>query len=112
MSIWTLIAAEDSAPNPMTLPFMMIMMFAILYFLVFRPQKKREKERKQMMAGISKNDKVVTQGGIIGVVTNTKDEVVTVRIDDEKNVKVDIRRDFITGVLNTTDASAKKKASA
>jgi len=109
MNVWTLIAAEgDTRANPLQLPFMLILMFAVVYLLLIRPQKKRDQERRAMIAAISKNDKVVTQGGIIGVVTNTKDDEVTIRIDDEKNVRIRVRRDFITGVLNDADAAAKK----
>ena len=107
MPVWLLAADEDASQGGLPqLMFMMIAMFAILYFLVFRPQRKREQERKAMIRAIGKNDKVVTTGGIIGIVTNVKDDEITIRIDDDKNVRIRVRRDFITGVLNR-DGSSK-----
>ncbi len=81
-------------------------MLAIADLLELSPQKKREQERKNMINAIGKNDKVVTTGGIIGIVTNSKGDEVTLRIDDDKNVRIRVRRDFITGVLNK-DGSSK-----
>ncbi len=79
--------------------FMLGAMFLIMYLLVFRPQRKREKERKAMIAAVKKNDRILTSGGIIGTVTNAKDEDVTIRIDDDKNVRIRVNRNYITSVL-------------
>jgi preprotein translocase subunit YajC len=79
--------------------FMMGAMFLIMYLLVFRPQRKREAERKAMIAAVKKNDRILTSGGIIGTVTHARDEDVTIRIDDEKNVRIKVSRQFITSVL-------------
>jgi len=57
-----------------------ILMFAVLYFLMIRPQMKRQKEQKAMMAAIAKGDEVVTSGGMLGRVTKVTDAYVTLEI--------------------------------
>lgn len=57
-----------------------ILMFAVLYFLMIRPQMKRQKEQKAMMEAIAKGDEVVTSGGMLGRVTKVTDAYVTLEI--------------------------------
>lgn len=59
-----------------------ILMFAVLYFLMIRPQMKRQKEQKAMMEALAKGDEVVTAGGILGKVTKVTDAYVTLEIAD------------------------------
>ena len=74
--------------------FMLLFIFIIFYFLVFRPQKKQEKERQKMLGNLNKNDQVVTTGGIHGTIVNIKEKTVILRIDD--NAKVEIEKNCIT----------------
>jgi len=53
--------------------FIMIAMFAIIYFVMIRPEQKKQKERQKMLSALKKGDKIVTIGGIVGVITNVKD---------------------------------------
>ncbi len=66
---------------------MMLIMFAIIYFLMIRPEQKKTKDRKAMMDGLKKGDKIITIGGIMGVVHSVKDTSVIVRIADNTNVE-------------------------
>ncbi len=84
---------QAQGTNPIINFFPLILIFAIFYFLLIRPQKKQEKERRKMLSGLNKNDEVVTTGGIHGTVVNVKDKTVTLRIDD--NVKIEIDRSGI-----------------
>ena len=59
-----------------------IMMFVVLYFLMIRPQMKRQKEQKTMMDALAKGDEVVTSGGILGKVTKVADAFVTLEISN------------------------------
>lgn len=59
-----------------------ILMFVILYFLMIRPQMKRQKEHRNMVAALGKGDEVITAGGIVGRVTDVKDAYVTLEIGD------------------------------
>lgn len=65
-----------------------IMMFVVLYFLMIRPQMKRQKEQKAMMDGLKKSDEVVTVGGILGKVTKVSDAHVTLEIAPDTEVVI------------------------
>lgn len=71
----------------------MIAIIAIFYFLMIRPQQKQAKQLRHMRDALSKDDRVVTGGGIHGVITNLKGDVVTVRIAD--GVKIDVDRNSL-----------------
>jgi preprotein translocase subunit YajC len=65
-----------------------ILMFVVLYFLMIRPQMKRQKEHRAMMDALAKGDEVVTAGGILGRVTKVSDAYVTVEIADGTEIVV------------------------
>lgn len=85
------------APNPIMSFFPMIVVCAILYMLVIRPQQKQTKEHRRLVDNLKSGDRVLTQGGIYGTVVNLKGSVVQVKIAD--NVKVDVNRSSITQVV-------------
>jgi preprotein translocase subunit YajC len=92
------------AGNPMMqfLP-LMVIMFAVMYFLIIRPQKQKEKKRKEMISNVRKQDRVVTAGGVHGVVVSVKENEVIVRIDDEKDVKIKVDKSALTSVSVARD---------
>jgi preprotein translocase subunit YajC len=65
-----------------------ILMFVVLYFLMIRPQMKRQKETKAMMESLAKGDEVVTAGGIVGKVTKLNDGYVTLEVADGTEILV------------------------
>jgi preprotein translocase subunit YajC len=65
-----------------------ILMFVIFYFLLIRPQQKRNKEHKEMIANLKKGDRIITSGGIYGRVTGLDEASLTVEIADKVRVKV------------------------
>ena len=73
------------------------LMFAILYFLMIRPQQKQRQERDRMLAAIKRGDRVVTTGGLYGTVTNLSDSTVTLRVADQ--VKLEFERSAIGRVV-------------
>ncbi len=75
----------------------LILMFAVLYFIMIRPQMKRAKETKAMLASLAVGDEVVTVGGIMGKVKALKDQVVTVEIS--AGTEVHMQKGAITTVL-------------
>jgi preprotein translocase subunit YajC len=82
-------------------PYMMIgwvvIMLALFYFLLIRPQQRKEKERRSLISSIKTGDKVIFGGGLIGIVTNVKDNIFTVKIAD--NTKVEVLRGAVTRVI-------------
>ena len=86
-------------PNPIfaspAIP--LVLMVAVMYFIVIRPQKKQQQEVAQMQKNLKKNDQIVTLGGIHATVVNVKDETVTVRADD--NVRLEVDRSAIARLV-------------
>jgi preprotein translocase subunit YajC len=78
------------------LPFL-ILMFAVLYFVMIRPQMKRQKEHKAMIDALAKGDEVATAGGIIGKVTKLGDSLLAVEI--ASGVEVQVQRSAVVQVL-------------
>ena len=79
----------------------LILMFAIFYFLLIRPQQKKAKAHKAMLSAVKKGDRVVSSGGLHGVITGLTDDVVTMEIAPKVRVKVS--RGSIAGVIGKTE---------
>jgi preprotein translocase subunit YajC len=79
----------------------LILIFVVFYFLLIRPQQKKAKEHQQMLDNIKKGDKVVTAGGIYGVVENVGSNTLTVKISE--TVKVKIGKGYIATVRAGSD---------
>ncbi|MCK5015208.1 MAG: preprotein translocase subunit YajC [Candidatus Omnitrophica bacterium] len=77
----------------------MILIFAIFYMLVFRPQKKEQQEKRKMRGTLKKNDQAVTAGGVHGTVVLTKEKTVVLRVDD--NVKIEFDKEAIATVVSS-----------
>ena len=105
-------AGESPAPEfGLSLPMMIVIIFGIMYFLIIRPAKREETDRKRMLDGLQKNDRVVISGGILGIVTNVKDDEVAVRIDDTNNTRVRVQRSAISAVLKDGKEGGSSKTS-
>jgi preprotein translocase subunit YajC len=90
-------ASPDGAgPSPFSMLLPLLGMLAIFYFLLIRPQQKRQKEMQKMISAIKKGDKVVTASGLIGSVAGLRDDIVIVKLAD--NVKVEMLKNAITAV--------------
>jgi len=89
-------AAEPTAASGIVQLAPLLLIMLVFYFLLIRPQQKRLKAHKDMVAGMKKGDKVVTAGGIIGTVAEVSDHEVKVEIAE--GTKVRVKRDTITGL--------------
>lgn len=78
-----------------------ILMFVILYFLMIRPQMKRQKEHRNLVAALAKGDEVITAGGILGKVTRVTDAYVSLEVADlaDKPVEILLQKSTVTTVL-------------
>jgi preprotein translocase subunit YajC len=100
-----LIIAQAAAPDfSMLIVFGLI--FVIFYFMIIRPQQKRQKERQKMLDALEKGDKILTAGGIYGTVVGIEDKTVLVQIAD--NVKVKVDRGSVGSVLKEANPEVKK----
>jgi preprotein translocase subunit YajC len=85
--------------SPMSLIFMIIAIFAVMYFLMIRPQQRQKRQQQSMLSRLTKGDKVVTAGGIHATVAGVKDNTVIVKIAE--NVKVEMNRSSISQVVSS-----------
>ena len=74
----------------------MILLVVVFYFILIRPQQQRAKQQAKLIAGLKPGDKVVTSGGIIGVVTSVKDRTVSLRSAD---AKMEVTKSSVTEIL-------------
>ena len=84
-------------PSALMQLFPMLLIVGVMYFLLLRPQMNQQKELTRMQSKLKKNDEVVTAGGLHGTVVNMKDNVVTLRVDD--NVRVDVDRSCVNRLV-------------
>ena len=97
-------AEEQATPGGGLGSFMpLILIFVIFYFLLIRPQKQKQKKLRLQVESMKIGDKVITAGGIHGLVTNVKKQSVTVKVDN--NVKIEFEKGSIATVINK-DSSA------
>jgi preprotein translocase subunit YajC len=94
--------------NPLVSFVPFILIIAIFYFLIIRPQNKKQKETQKMLDSLKKGDKVVTIGGLHGTIQSVKDKSVIVKIDD--NVKVEFSRSAISSVETPAKDKDEKDA--
>jgi len=75
----------------------MTLLFIMMYFLMIRPQKKRQMEQQRLVSALKTGDRVVTNGGIHGLISNVKDTTIVVKVAD--NVKIEFEKSAITNVV-------------
>ncbi|MDO8283243.1 MAG: preprotein translocase subunit YajC [Thermodesulfovibrionia bacterium] len=76
----------------------LVFIFAIFYFLLIRPQSKKAKEHKEVLDNLKKGDKVITSGGIHGIVEEIDGDVLTLKVGVKDDTKVKVSRNFIAGL--------------
>ena len=96
-------AAPQGGGSPFGGLFMMLVIFAIFYLILIRPQQKKMKEHKKMVEELKKGDHIVTAGGIIGMVEGTAPDKLTIKIAD--GVKVKITRSSVAHLLSAEEAT-------
>ncbi len=84
---------------------MLIIMFAIFYFLLIRPQQKKLKEHQQLLGRLQKGDEVYTTGGIIGRIHALTDDVITLQVAD--NVRIKVQRGSVQGLVQPAPTETK-----
>ncbi|QTQ13499.1 preprotein translocase subunit YajC [Treponema parvum] len=86
-------------------PFALIIL--IFYFFIIRPQSKKQKETQKMLDALKKGDKVITIGGIHGVISSVKERTVVVKVDD--NTKIEFNRSAVSAVVQDQPAASTEK---
>jgi preprotein translocase subunit YajC len=102
----TLFAQAPAAPSPTGtgiatfVPFIFI--FIIMYFVLLRPQMRRQKDQQRLVSALKTGDRVVTNAGIHGLISNVKETTVIVKVAD--NVKIEMEKSAVTNVLKSGEA--------
>ena len=90
--------AQDAAASGGLMSFLpLIVIFAVFYFMLIRPQMKRSKEHRNLVAGLAKGDEVVTNGGVLGRITGVSESFVTLEIADDTQIK--LQRQAVANVM-------------
>jgi preprotein translocase subunit YajC len=84
------------------MPFIFI--FVIMYFVLLRPQMKRQKDQQRLMSTLKTGDRVVTSAGIHGLISNVKESTVIVKVAD--NVKIEMEKSAVTNILKSAEGAS------
>ena len=82
---------------------MLLLIFAIMYFVFIRPQQKKLKNHNTMLEALRRGDQVITQGGIVGKIVKVKDDANEVEVEIAKGVNVRVVKSTIATVMNKTE---------
>ncbi len=96
-----LLQAAPSGGNPL-IP--ILLMVVVFYLVLFLPMRRRQKKMDKMLAELKSGDKVVTNGGVIGVITALTDKTITLRIKPD-NLKIEFARSAVSGLAEEENAS-------
>jgi preprotein translocase subunit YajC len=91
-----------------TMLIVMPLIILVFYFLVMRPQNKKQKDAKKMLEGLRKGDRIVTIGGLRGTVVSVKDDAVVLKVDD--NTKLEYSKSAVATVLKREEESTPEPA--
>jgi preprotein translocase subunit YajC len=103
-------AGGEAGANPITAFLPLILMFAIFYFLLIRPQQKKAKQHKEYLSGLKRGDYILTGGGIYGRIQEVHGDKLTVEI--AKDLNIEINRGYVSGPGEPAAAPAKAEAKA
>jgi preprotein translocase subunit YajC len=92
-------AGGQGQANPLALWLPIILIFGIMYFLIFRPQAKKQKQQRMMIEALKKGDKIITAGGIYGTIVGVKEKenIIIVKVDD--NTKIELAKGSVAQVI-------------
>lgn len=93
--------AGAESPNPIFSFLPLILLIVIFYFLILRPQQKRQKELQKLIDNLKKGDQVITAGGLIGTITSLQNDYVVLKVGDNEATKVEVLKSAITGLRET-----------
>lgn len=100
--------AKQGPPFSSSLMFMFLIV-GIMWFLLIRPNQKRDKKRREMLSALSKGDRVVTMGGVMGTIVGLNEKSVVLKVSDEPAMKMEFVRSSISQVSSDEDDEKSKK---
>lgn len=91
-------AGQDGQMITMAVTFGLVIV--IFYFMIIRPQNKRQKETERMLNELKKGDKIITIGGLRGEVQDVKEETIVIKVDADSNTKLEFNKNAIASLVN------------
>ncbi|SFK58697.1 preprotein translocase subunit YajC [Falsiroseomonas stagni] len=88
----------------------LILIFAVFYFLLIRPQQKKMKEHRALLGQLKRNDKVITAGGIVGTISKVRDDSDEIEVEIAPGVRVTVVRGTIASVVKPPEPANDTKA--
>ena len=88
----------------------LVLIFGVFYFLLIRPQQKKQREHRELLTKLKRGDRVLTAGGIIGQVTRVKDGADEIEVEIAPNVRVNVLRQTISDTFKPVTADGKAEA--
>ena len=104
---YILMGSPQPGQNPWIGFLPIVAIFAIIYFLLIRPQRLEQRKQQDMIKSLRKGDEIVTVGGIYGKIVSLTDDKVTIKVAD--NIKLDVERGKISRVRSRTESSTSKE---
>jgi preprotein translocase subunit YajC len=90
-------ASQQPAPDPFMSFLPILVIFGVFYFLMIRPQMKQNKAHKQMVEALSEGEEIITNGGVLGKITNVGEQFLTLKISD--GVEIKLQRHHVAKIL-------------
>ncbi|NNM68219.1 MAG: preprotein translocase subunit YajC [Spirochaetales bacterium] len=110
-SALTFLQAQSTGADMYMTPIVFGLVIVIFYFLIIRPQNKKQKDLQNMLKAIKKGDKVVTIGGLRGVVERVDEDTVTLKVDEGSGTSLEFNKSAIANLVNPPVAKDDKKLS-
>lgn len=92
------LATPSAEANPLISFLPLVFIFIIFYFLLIRPQQKRQDETRKMVENLKKGDRIITAGGIIGTITSIQNDYVVIKVGDNEATKMEVLKSAVTGL--------------
>lgn len=93
-------SSDGSEPNFLMQMFPFLLIFVVMYFLLIRPQHKKQRQQQEMVDSLKKGDKIVTQGGVHGSIVGIKEKEGVLVVQVAKDVRIEISRGSVSRVLD------------
>lgn len=90
----------------------LVLIFGVFYFVLIRPQQKKMKEHREMLGSLKRNDRIITGGGIVGRITNVRDNSDEIEVEIAPNVRVTVVRGTISSVIRPEGSGASNSSAA
>ncbi len=92
---------DGSEPNMLMQMFPFLLIFVVMYFLLIRPQHRKQKQQQEMIEALKKGDKIVTQGGVHGTIVGIKDKEGVLVVQVAKDVRIEVSRGSVSRILDS-----------